>query len=120
MCITINPDLHSSLTIQSPNMSRHTIITTVANRPGAMSRTMQQLDHVGVPFSAMAIGVVHADDARQLTLAVSAEHARQTMQVLGTCPDVMHVIDASAAMRSANVMPARCGMEDFRAQADGH
>ncbi len=99
-------------------MTRHTILTTVHNRPGALSRTMTQLDNAGVAFATLAVGRTAALDALRMTLAVDAGAASRVVQQLGEMVDVIEAIDMSAAMRLER-RPGAAFHGDFREQADG-
>jgi len=99
-------------------MTRHTILTTVHNRPGALSRTITLLDQSGVAFATLAVGRSSAMDALRLTIAVDAAAASHVVRQLGGMADVIDTIDMSAAMRMER-RPGAAFSGDFREQADG-
>lgn len=99
-------------------MSLHTIIATVSDRPGTVTRTLQELDGHGFAFSALAVGRNREHGTSRLTIAVDARHASAVVRRLGESANVMAVTDASLALRLSTT-PRADAPGDFREQADG-
>lgn len=99
-------------------MSLHTIIATVTDRPGMLTRTLQELDGHGFTYATLSVGRSREHGTSRLTLAVDARHAAAVVRRLGESANVMAVTDASLALRLSGAARAEVP-GDFREQADG-
>lgn len=99
-------------------MPQHTIIATVTDRPGMLTRTLQELDGHGFTYATLSVGRSREHGTSRLTIAVDARHASAVVRRLGESANVVTVTDASLALRLAGTTRAD-GPGDFREQADG-
>lgn len=99
-------------------MPQHTIIATVTDRPGMLTRTLQELDGHGFTYATLSVGRSREHGTSRLTIAVDARHASALVRRLGESANVMAVTDASLVLRLSTT-PGADAPGDFREQADG-
>jgi acetolactate synthase small subunit len=99
-------------------MPQHTIIATVTDRPGMLTRTLQELDGHGFTYATLSVGRSREHGTSRLTIAVDARHASAVVRRLGESANVMAVTDASLALR-LSATTRTDAPADFREQADG-